>query len=87
MRLTVAYRNAIAPPPRKILPSRAAARSGPASLRRSPRAGCRSDYKLLQLPEQARDPRSDRSSGQFAGELQEEPPLFHFQQRQRDSVG
>ena len=36
------------------------------------------NYKLLQLQEQAGDPRSDRSSGQFAGELQEEPLLFHF---------
>ena len=33
--------------------------------------GSGSDYKLLRLQEQATDPRTDPSSGQFAGELQE----------------
>jgi hypothetical protein len=33
------------------------------------------------------DPRIDLSSGQFAGKLREEPPLFHFQVKQRHSVG
>jgi hypothetical protein len=43
--------------------------------------------QTLQLQEQAGDPRSDRASGQFAGELQEEPALFHIQQRQGDPIG
>ena len=33
--------------------------------------GSGSDYKLLRLQEQATDPRTDPSSGQFAVELQE----------------
>src|SRR5437879_440960 len=82
-----AHRNATALPPEKDPPLMCRSTFGPGIAQAVTGRGSGSDYKLLRLQEQAGDPRSDPSSGQFAGELQEEPPLFHFQQRQRNSVG
>src|SRR5437870_1246535 len=58
-------------PRRKILPLMCRGTSGPASPRRSPGAGVDRITNSLRLQEQAGDRRSDPSSGQFAGELQE----------------